>query len=367
MSSDQPPNTPALDQADRTRSRTRQLIQAGVGLALATVLLVWGLPFFAKTTWGDIWGVVRTVPWSAVLFYQGAMLVGLWCYTFTFTGALPGLGHFKALIVNLCGSSVSNLLPGGGAAGLAATYAILRSWGFTHRATSTAAIVTGVWNLLARIALPIIAIFALWVGNQDLPQALADAAVAGLITGLLILAAFVSVLSSERAALALGRAVDRVVVPLRRRQTHPTSVEDFVRDLRLRSADVIAHGWVRMTLGMVGFFGFYYVLFVLILRGTGVSLPLGILFGAFAIGRLLTAVGVTPGGLGVTETATVAALVAWGAPPASAAAGVVLFSIFTHLMEVPLGGIGWLLWSLSTKVEPPPEGSEAARVGYVAP
>ena len=37
-----------------------------------------------------------------------------------------------------------------------------------------------------------------------------------------------------------------------------------------------------------------------------------------------------------------------------------LFSIFTHLMEVPLGALGWLLWTLSPKVEPPSEGDEPA-------
>ena len=63
-------------------------------------------------------------------------------------------------------------------------------------------------------------------------------------------------------------------------------------------------------------------------------------------GELLTAVGVTPGGLGVTETGTAAALVAWGADPAASMAGVVLFSIFTHFMEIPLGALGWIAWSL---------------------
>ena len=53
------------------------------------------------------------------------------------------------------GSSVGNLLPGGGAAGLAATYTICRSWGFSRRDISTSAIVTGVWNVLARVALPV--------------------------------------------------------------------------------------------------------------------------------------------------------------------------------------------------------------------
>jgi uncharacterized membrane protein YbhN (UPF0104 family) len=51
----------------------------------------------------------------------------------------------------------------------------------------------------------------------------------------------------------------------------------------------------------------------------------------------------------VTETGTAAALVAWGADPAASMAGVVLFSIFTHLMEIPLGAIGWLAWSIMPK------------------
>lgn len=41
--------------------------------------------------------------------------------------------------------------------------------GFTNRATSTMAIVTGVWNVLSRIALPVVAIVALWWGNDQLP------------------------------------------------------------------------------------------------------------------------------------------------------------------------------------------------------
>ena len=142
-------------------SRTRKVLQTVVGLGLAAAMLIWGLPYFAKTSWADIWTVIRTIPLSHALGFQALMLLGLWSYTFTFTGSLHGLSHGKALIVNLCGSSVSNLLPGGGAVGLAATYAICRSWGFSRRNTSTSVIVTGVWNVMARIALPVVAIGAL--------------------------------------------------------------------------------------------------------------------------------------------------------------------------------------------------------------
>jgi hypothetical protein len=34
-------------------------------------------------------------------------------------------------------------------------------------------------------------------------------------------------------------------------------------------------------------------------------------------------------------------------------------------MEVPLGGLGWLLWTVSKKVEPPAEGDEPSFVRAV--
>lgn len=335
----------------RSHINRRQVIQFALGITLAGVLLIWGLPYFAKTTWPEIWADVRIVPLWHVLGFQALMLLGLYCYTFTLTGALPGLTHGRALILNLCGSSVSNLLPAGGAVGLAVTYAMCRSWGFSNRSTSTMAIITGVWNVLSRLALPVIAILTLWWGNRDLPQSLRDAAVAGMVTGTVVIGLLVSIIASDRLAQAIGRFFDRLLRPLFRRaqRTSTLSIDQLVRDLRARITDTVRTGWLPMTLGMVGFFGVYYVLFVVIMRDVGVDRPLGILFAAYAIGRLITAVGITPGGLGVTETVTAAALVGWGADPAAATAGVILFSIITHLMEVPLGGIGWLAWTASTR------------------
>ncbi len=349
----------------------RRVAQVVVGLGLAVVLVGWGLPHFAKTTWGEVIIVLRGVPTSEAVGFLALILGGLWCYTFTFTGSLPGLSHVRALVVNLCGSSVSNLLPGGGAVGLAATYTICRSWGFTRREVSTSAIVTGIWNTLARVTLPVLAIALLAAGADDLPPLMRDAAVAGTLSGVALLAVVIGVLASARTARTVGRGADRLLRPLTRRTAASPSVDLLVTDLRRRVGEVVRTGWLRMSLGMVGFFGLYYVLFWLVMRTTGVDLYHGQLFAAFAIGRLLTAVGVTPGGVGVTETGTAAALVAWGAGPAEATAGVVLFSIYTHLMEVPLGALGWFAWSLMPRAaraeattggaDAPAGGAEGAR------
>ena len=345
----------------RRRVPVRRIVQIVVGIGLAAALLTWGLPHFAKTTWRDVFAVIGRVPLEDSLLFLALVIGGLWCYTFTLTGSLPGLGHLKALVVNVCGSSVSNLLPGGGAVGLAATYTICRSWGFSRRAVSISAIVTGVWNTLARIILPILAIIALAAGRQDLPRVMQDATVAAALSGLAIIGVFVAVIVSPRAANLLGAELDRVVRLLTRRPERTTSLNALVTDLRARTVGVVRSRWHIMTLGMVGFFGVYYVLFVLIMRTTGVDLFYGELFAAYAIGRLLTAVGVTPGGVGFTETGTAAALVAWGAAPAEAMAGVVLFSIFTQLMEIPLGAVGWVAWSIMPKSPPGATSEDAAR------
>jgi uncharacterized protein (TIRG00374 family) len=100
---------------------------------------------------------------------------------------------------------------------------------------------------------------------------------------------------------------------------------------------------------VIAFPAMFYLLFWFCLNTVGVQFPFPYMFFAFTLSRLLTAVAVTPGGMGVTETATASLMVGWGADPAQATAGVVLFSLFTNFLEVPLGAIGWVFWSLSPK------------------
>jgi uncharacterized membrane protein YbhN (UPF0104 family) len=115
---------------------------------------------------------------------------------------------------------------------------------------------------------------------------------------------------------------------------------------------VVRHGWLKMTFGMIAFFLVFYVLFWQSLHVVGVRMTFSHMFAAYAVGRLLTAIGVTPGGVGVTEGGAVAVLVAFGANPAQALSGVVLFSLYTHVMEVPLGTLAFVAWAASKKTAP---------------
>ncbi len=328
------------------RPRARQVVQAVVGLGLAVALLGWGLPYFAGTSWPDILQAMGQVGAVRATWLFAIMVAGLWLYTFTLTGSLPGLSHHRALMVNVSGSAVGNLLPGGGAAGVAVTYAMCRSWGFSRRDISTSIIVSGVWNVMGRVALPVLGVLVLVAAGSPLPRAVSQGGVAGAVAALLLLAVFIAIIASERAATRIGHLTSRLLRPISSRlPRRPTmTIDELIHDLRARITAVVGSGWLSMTVGIVGFFGVYYLLFWRCLASVGVSMPFAELFAAYAVGRLLTAVGITPGGVGVTETGTAAVLIAWGADPAAAAAGVVLFSIYTHLLEVPLGALGGLVW-----------------------
>jgi len=328
------------------RPTRKQMVQGVPSIILAIVLVVWWLPRVAQTSWGAVLTTLEQLHPGSVLMLYGLMCLGLWSYTFTLTGSLPGLGHLQALIANLCGSSAGNFLPGGGAAGVAVSYAAFRSWGFSRRAISTSVIVTGVWNFLSRMILPVTALITLLAAAGPLPLSV--------IRGGVLLALFIAMLASERVTRTLGRALNRALRLLHRRfrSLHEVAVEDFIADQRVRIVMVVRDHGVKMTLGLAGYFAFFYVLFWQSLHVVGLRMTFSHMFAAYAVGRLLSAIGVTPGGVGVTEGGAVAVLIAFGADPALALSGTVLFSLYTHVMEIPLGALAFAGWAVSKKTAP---------------
>lgn len=331
------------------------MAQALGGIALAAVLIIWGLPRLAHTSWTQILGVLQHVGGGTATVLLVLMLVGLWCYTFTLSGSLPGLSHIKALVVNLGGSAVGNLLPGGGAVGVAATYLMCRSWGFSRREISTSIIVSGVWNVLARLALPVFGLAVLVLDPAALPGQIVRDGVIGALAGLAVFGLFIAVIVSRRAATRVGRAADALLRPLSGRffRGRQMSLDALIFDMRARVTEVVNTRWLPMTAGLVGFFAIYYLLFWQCLSAVGVELSFAHLFAAYAVGRLLTTIGITPGGVGVSEAGTALVLIRFGADPSHGTAGVVLFSLYAHVLEIPFGMLCWIAWAAMRKTTPP--------------
>ncbi len=327
----------------------KEVLQSLIGFSIAILLLVYGLPRIAGTTWPQILDQMQLVGVGSALAMGALLLAGLYCYTFTLIGSLPGLSHLRALMVNAAGSMVSNILPGGGAVGVALSYVMFRSWGFTRRAISTSIVVTSIWNLLARLTLPVLGALAVILGPVDAPRPVAVAALIATAIGLLFIGFFTGLVYSDRFAREVGGAVTTLAKPLAKRFPRLATLDSLIEDQRSRIHDVVRHGSIRMTLGLVGMFGFFFILYWVSARSVGMELAVVPLFAAYTFRQFLTVVAITPGGLGVTEIGTAGILVAFGADPASASAAALLYAVFTHLLEVPLGITAWAGWLIGRK------------------
>ena len=64
----------------------------------------------------------------------------------------------------------------------------------------------------------------------------------------------------------------------------------------------------------------------------------------FAFARLLTAIPLTPGGVGVVELALIAGLSRGSADDAQVVAGVLMFRLLTYVIPIVIGACTYVIW-----------------------
>jgi len=152
---------------------------------------------------------------------------------------------------------------------------------------------------------------------------------------------------AQRIGQALGVAWSR----LRRLVRKPpvTGWDQAAVRFRRQSNDLVARRWPALTLTtLVSHLGLYLV-FLLTIRLVGITatqVSWAEVLGIFSLGRLATAVPITPGGVGVVELTYIAGLVLAGGSPirAQAVAAALLFRLLTYVLQIPLGGVTYLIW-----------------------
>ncbi|MFK5634611.1 MULTISPECIES: lysylphosphatidylglycerol synthase transmembrane domain-containing protein [unclassified Ornithinimicrobium] len=315
----------------------REAVQSLVGLSLVVLLIAYGLPHLMDTSWEAIWAQLSRVRLHTALAMGALLLAGLLCYTWVLIGSLPELRVPQALRVNAVAATVANIVPLGAAAGAALSWKMLRSWGFARRAISSSFLVTGLWNVLARLVLPVVGCLVLVVAPIDAPRVVVQGAlVAGAVgTGLVVVCALM--IFSDRVAAVVAVVLRALLSPFSRTVREGGGIAHVVTDQRHRIEAVVRRGWPQMTAGMAGQFVFLFGLYWLAARVVGLDLPVAELICAYTFRQLLTVVAVTPGGLGVTEVGTAGLLVLFGGDGGAASATALLYAIYAHLLVVPFG------------------------------
>jgi uncharacterized membrane protein YbhN (UPF0104 family) len=326
--------------------RRRLVVQVVLAVAVVAVVYLGLLPKLVDVR--QVGATLRAMTWLELATLGVAAVWNLVSYLLPQLVALPGLSFGQAFLESHASTAVGNLLPAGQAVGLGVTYRFYSSYGFERGPIALSLLVQGVWNNFVKLGMPIVAL-GLLVVSGDAAGELAPAALVGLVVFVLALAGFAFGLSGERRAARLGRSLAGAAAALRRLVRRPGR-PDWERGavaFRAHAISLLRGRWHRLTAAtLVSHLSLFLVL-LLALRHVGVSeaeVSLVEALAAFSLVRLLSAVPITPGGLGVVELGLAAALVLAGGEEAQVVAAVLVFRVLTLLLPIPIGALTWWWW-----------------------
>jgi uncharacterized protein (TIRG00374 family) len=329
-----------------SRRRRIRALQVVVGVALMVVTFAIFLPRIAD--YGSVWEAVRSMsPWQVGLL----AIVAIWnLLTFgpNWMVALPGLGFWQSIEVNMASTAVANVVPAGSAVSFGISWAMLREWGFERRAVALALILNGIGNNLVNVGYPLVAVGLLAIAGED-NSVMTRASLFGAALFVLGVLVLVAIMHSEKQAVRFGRFWDRLASallrPVRRGPVRGSGLA-LVR-FREDSLELLRRRWLALTATiLVGTLSVFLVL-VVALKVTGIGsseVTLIEAFTAWSLVRLLTAIPITPGGIGITELVLVGSLTGFGGDEPKVVAAVLLFRALTYLPPVFIGAVVAFTW-----------------------
>jgi uncharacterized membrane protein YbhN (UPF0104 family) len=293
---------------------------------------------------------MQAMTWPYVVLVAAAAAGSMASYWLLICAVLPSVRLRQAAVANLGSSAVANSLPAGGALAMGVSWAMLSSWGVSKADNVLYTLVSGIWNVFARLGLPVLALLALLTVRR--PDAVLIAAGAAGLACLCAAAAGLGLLLRSKAfALRAGQMAQRIAATacrLARRQP-PSGVAGALFGFRDQARGLVAErGW-RITAATAASHVILWLVLLACLRGTGLSqaqVPWQTSLAAFAFVRLLTVLPLTPGGVGITELGLVGVLAAGAGHRVTAqvAAAVLLYRAVTYLPPIPLGAAACLVW-----------------------
>jgi uncharacterized protein (TIRG00374 family) len=318
-----------------------------IGLAVGIVAAVFAAIIPNIASYSAIWRTISRLTGSELAFVAAAAALNLLTYWVQSMAAMPGLSLGQAAVQTQTTTTVANTVPGGGAVAVGLGYAMFRSWGFSDADIGLFVLITGIWNTLIKFALPVGALGLLALGGGASSQIVA-AALVGVAALIIAVGLLGLVLWKRSLAARIGRGLGRAVSFVRR-LFHKDEVdgERAAIEFREQTIELLRRRWIPLTVTTILSHLSLFLVLLTSLRVIGVSgsqVTWIEALGVFAFARLVTALPVTPGGVGVIELSYIGGLVYAGGDRAAVAAAVLLFRALTYLLQIPLGAITYPIW-----------------------
>jgi putative heme transporter len=335
-----------MSPTERRRSRIWRVLRVllAVGIILAVFVAV--IPQIAD--YQDVWDIIGGLSGAQLLLVTGVAVANLATYWVQSMAAMPGLTLPMAAVQTQTTTTIANTVPGGGAAAVGMTFAMFRSWGYSDGDAARFTLVTGIWNTYIKLGLPVIALALVAVeGRANQQLAIASAIGVGVLLVSIVLLALV--LWKESFARRIGSGLQRPVRWAEER-LHRTDRKDWGRaavGFRRDTIELLRTRWLWLTITTIVSHITLFLVLLVALRVVGVpqdQVTWIDAFAAFSFARLVTALPVTPGGVGVIELSYIGTLVWAGGAHADVVAAVLLFRALTYFLQIPLGAITYPIW-----------------------
>ncbi len=338
------------------RLLSKRVLLGLVGAVLIVATFAYLLPTIAD--YRDVWRVVQSVTWEWAMALVAVTVVNILTFAPPWVVLLPGLRFWTALMMTQATTALSIVVPGGAAVGIATAYGMLRGSGFAPSAVARSVTLVSLWNQLANLAYPILALFLLTMTGEE-TAVLATAAFVGVAILGVAVGALVLVLYSNRMAAEIGDLAARVSTGVKRRlRRGPVtwSGRSFER-FRIDAVDVLKRRWHLLTLATLA--GSLTVFAVLLVSLRALHVPAAEVsaveaFAAWSLARLLGSIPITPGGIGVVELSLTAALIGFGGNNAGVLAAVLVFRFLTIVPTLILGTVAAAVWRRLVRHAPAP-------------
>lgn len=291
--------------------------------------------------YGDVWGELKTLDPTALALLAAATALNLATFAPPLMAALPGVGFWQAFRVTQASTASTYIAPGGAALGMGVSFVMLRRWGFAAPRVALAVALTGVWNQLATLGFPAVALGLLTLtgGRTALLQTVGLIAL-GVLAG--VIGLFALGLASTRIARSVGTFAWRAAswaARVARRRAIGWDAETIVR-FRDEASDLLGKRWLGLTLATLAGNLTVFVVLLVALRTFGVpaaDVSLVEAFAAWSVARVLGSIPITPGGLGFVEVGLTTLLVGFGGEEAAVVAVVLVYRFLTVVPTLLIG------------------------------
>jgi putative heme transporter len=321
------------------RRRRRAVLRFALGVALAAAVFAEVVPRIAS--YGSVAHRLATVsvPWALGL--AAAALLDVVTTALPWQAVLPQLSFLGALGFTQASTALTTVFPGGAPLGMALSFGFLRRLRVDRGHAGFAVAVTGIWSQVTILVYPLVGAVLVFATGR-LSGSTAAIAGASAVGGAVIVGLAVAALRSAAATERLGDLAARVAARMARllhRDPPDWSGEGLVR-LRAERLVLLRRRWPMLTIATLANQLTAYLVFELSLRAVGVplsSLPPSETFLAWAIGRVISSLPLTPGGIGVVELGMIGTLVGFGASHQHVVAAVLLYRALIVLPTLVIG------------------------------